>query len=608
MKPNDWDKIQDLFVKAAELNKEDRIPFLKSECGDNKELFDEVLSLLESDEEIHPILNQKASDLIDLERELNFIGEEVGSYRILEEIATGGMGTVFLAERSDGYFEQKVALKIVKPGLSTIPIIRRFQQERQVLANLQHPNIARLLDGGVTKDKRPFFTMEYVDGIPIDKYCDANKLTIKERLELFVEVCGAVQYAHNNLVIHRDLKPNNILIKKDGTIKLLDFGISKVLSAEGNDQDMPTITQAEINLLTPEYSSPEQFRNSNVTVSTDVYSLGLILYKLLSGKAAHEFTNQTYSEYEQVVCEQSVIKPSTIISRINSGNESSREIFKNRKTHLSKLRKILAGDLDNICMMALRKDPLRRYASVEMLANDVERHLINLPITARKESFLYTSQKFIKRHKKSVLAAAILFVVVNSLVIYYTVQLKLERDRAQKEAQKSEQIASFLQDLFLVSDPNESKGESVTARELLDRGANRLKQSLHDQPEVQSQLLNSIGRVYTNLGLYRSAENILLNIKESADKKIIDSEAHVETLLNLVQLYRIEGKYDSAEVMLNNAIEECQNNFDEYHILLGECYLSLGEFNYETGDYASSRNMYNKAKKIFLQNYGEEHE
>ena len=600
MKPTDWDKIQDLFLKAAEFNKEDRIPFLKSECGDNKELFEEVISLLESDEEIHPILNQKASDLIDLERELNFIGEEVGSYRILEEIATGGMGTVFLAERSDGYFEQKVALKIVKPGLSTIPIIRRFQQERQVLANLQHPNIARLLDGGVTKDKRPFFTMEYVDGIPIDKYCDANKLTIKERLELFVEVCGAVQYAHNNLVIHRDLKPNNILIKKDGTIKLLDFGISKVLSAEGNDQDMPTITQAEINLLTPEYSSPEQFRNSNVTVSTDVYSLGLILYKLLSGKAAHEFTNQTYSEYEQVVCEQSVIKPSTIISRINSGNESSREIFKNRKTHLSKLRKILAGDLDNICMMALRKDPLRRYASVEMLANDVERHLINLPITARKESFLYTSQKFIKRHKKSVLAAAILFVVVNSLVIYYTVQLKLERDRAQKEAQKSEQIASFLQDLFLVSDPNESKGESVTARELLDRGANRLKQSLHDQPEVQSQLLNSIGRVYTNLGLYRSAENILLNIKESADKKIIDSEAHVETLLNLVQLYRIEGKYDSAEVMLNNAIEECQNNFDEYHILLGECYLSLGEFNYETGDYASSRNMYNKAKKIFL--------
>lgn len=256
------------------------------------------------------------------------------------------------------FFEQKVALKIVKPGLSTIPIIRRFQHERQILANLQHPNIARLFDGGITEDKRPFFTMEYVDGIPIDEYCDKNKLTINERLKLFIKVCEAVQYAHNNLVIHRDLKPSNILIKSDGTIKLLDFGISKVLSAESENQDLPTITQAEINLLTPEYSSPEQIKNSNISVSTDVYSLGLILYKLLSGKSAHEFKARTFNEYEKVVCEQTITKPSTVLHKENVGeNEfSAVDISRFRKTQPKKLKNILNGDLDNICLMALRKE------------------------------------------------------------------------------------------------------------------------------------------------------------------------------------------------------------------------------------------------------------
>ncbi len=527
-----WEKVQILFSEALELKESERTSYLKEKCDGDEDLFNEVMTLLLADEEIHPILDRKASELINIEEKLNFVGEQIGNYKLTKEIASGGMGTVFLAERCDGVFEQEVALKIIKPGLSTIPIIRRFQYERQILANLQHPNIARLFDGGVTEDRRPYFTMEYVDGIPIDEYCDKNKLTINQRLNLFIKVCEAVQYAHNNLVIHRDIKPSNILIKEDGTIKLLDFGISKVLSAEGENSDLPTITQAEIHLMTPEYSSPEQIKNSNISVATDVYSLGLVLYKLLSGKSAHEFKTRTFNEYEKVVCEQNIPKPSTVIIRQNDDEEeiSTSELCENRKTQIKKLKKLLNGDLDNICMMALRKEPERRYATAEVLAYDIERYLKNLPILARKESFVYTSKKFIVRHKAAVTTAAVLFFVVNGLILFYTIQLKAERDKANLEAKKSEQVASFLQDLFLVSDPNESKGETITARELLDRGASRLMVGLEEEPEIKSQLLNTIGKVYTNLGLYNSAEELFLKINEIKNLETIDKETYVETL------------------------------------------------------------------------------
>jgi serine/threonine protein kinase len=608
MNQADWKKVQKLFNEAIELQKEERLQYLKEQCGQDLSLYNEVISLLSADEDIHPVLNKKASDLINIEEKLNFVGQQIGNYKIVEEIATGGMGTVFLAERCDGFFEQKVALKIVKPGLSTIPIIRRFQHERQILANLQHPNIARLFDGGITEDKRPFFTMEYVDGIPIDEYCDKNKLTINERLKLFIKVCEAVQYAHNNLVIHRDLKPSNILIKSDGTIKLLDFGISKVLSAESENQDLPTITQAEINLLTPEYSSPEQIKNSNISVSTDVYSLGLILYKLLSGKSAHEFKARTFNEYEKVVCEQTITKPSTVLHKENVGeNEfSAVDISRVRKTQPKKLKNILNGDLDNICLMALRKEPERRYASVEMLAYDIERYLSSLPILARKESMAYTTKKFVIRNKTVVITAIALFFIVNGLILFYTIQLKNERDRATKEARKSEQAASFLTDLFLVSDPNQSKGETITARELLDRGASRLMAGLEEEPEMKSQLLNTIGKVYTNLGLYNSAEEIFLEIKGNKNLEVVDKETYTETLVNLGKTYGFNGKYELAGDLLMKAKNEGEKYLPPFHPLLGDIYNTIGGHYYQTAVFDSSYEFYRKAEQNFLINYGKE--
>lgn len=602
-----WDKVQYLFNQAIELEALERVPFLKEKCAEDEELFDEVISLLNADEKVHPILNKKASELINVEKKLNFIGEQIGNYKLISEIASGGMGTVFLAERSDGVFEQKVALKIIKPGLSTIPIIRRFQHERQILANLQHPNIARLLDGGVTEDRRPFFTMEYVDGIPIDDYCDNNKLSIKQRLKLFIDVCNAVQYAHNNLVIHRDLKPSNILIKSDGTIKLLDFGISKVLSAEGEQKDLPTITQAEINLLTPEYSSPEQIKNSKISVSTDVYSLGSILYKILCGKQAHEFKTRSFSEYEKVVCEKTIPRPSAaFVNSTEVDKQSINEIAINRSTHINGLKRTLNGDLDNICMFALRKEPERRYASAEMLSYDIERHLNSLPILARKESFIYTSQKFIARHKTAVITAAVLFIIVNGLILFYTIQLRNERDRATIEAKKSEQVASFLKDLFLVSDPNKSKGETVTARELLDRGANRLMIDLEKEPEIKSQLLNTIGNVYLNLGLYNSAEEIFAKIKENWNLDFVDKETYIETLINLGRTYGFNGKYDLEKDLLVQAQKESEKYFPPSHPLFGKIYSNLGDHFYQTAVFDSSYFYHKKAEQNFISNFGKE--
>ncbi|MCB0748068.1 MAG: tetratricopeptide repeat protein, partial [Ignavibacteriae bacterium] len=389
-----------------------------------------------------------------------------------------------------------------------------------------------------------------------------------------------------------------------------DFGISKVLSAESNNQDLPTITQAEINLMTPEYSSPEQIKNSNISVSTDVYSLGLILYKLLSGKPAHEFKTRSFQEYEKVVCEQSIHKPSTgLVKSYEQTEESSLfDISQNRKISLSKLKKVLIGDLDNICMMALRKEPERRYASAEMLAYDIERYLNSLPILARKESFVYTSKKFIIRHKAAVITAAVLFFVVNGLILFYTIQLKAERDKANLEAKKSEQVASFLQDLFLVSDPNESKGETITARELLARGASRLMVGLEEEPEIKSQLLNTIGKVYTNLGLYNSAEELFLTINEIKNLEAIDKETYVETLINLGKTYGFNGKYKLAGDIFIKAKNIGEKYFPSNHIIIGELYSSLGNHFYQIADFDSSYIYYKKAEKNFILNFGKESE
>lgn len=549
-----WEKVELLFEEALKQDEIDRVNFLKKECGEDTELFNEVFSLLNEDSNIHSIFSKDISKEFFNQDNFEKKDSVIGAYRIISKIASGGMGDVFLAERADGEFEQKVALKLIRPGSSSSDIIERFKSERQILAKLQHPNIAQLLDGGITDEGLPFFTMEYVDGVSIDEYCDKNKLSIKQRLKLFSNVCSAVQFAHQNLIIHRDLKPSNILITESGQVKLLDFGIAKVFAENSEDAGL---TKTGLFVMTPEYASPEQIRSGTITTATDVYSLGLILYKLLTGSFPYEIKNFTPLELEKSICLTEAEKPSTLISkklktRKKEGDNSS-EIFITRNIEPEKLKKRLSGDLDNICLLALRKEPEQRYVSAEQLKSDIEKYLNGLPVSAHPPTIKYRSQKFISRHKIAISTAAIITVLITVLTTFYFLQLKQERDKARFEAEKSAKVSEFLIDIFKVSNPSESRGETVTARELLEKGAEKIETELSNQPLVKATLLKIMGNVYSTLGLYDEAKNLVeksLNIQKQIEPNSIETAGIYNSLANI---HILSGEYNQAEIMLKNS-------------------------------------------------------
>jgi serine/threonine protein kinase/tetratricopeptide (TPR) repeat protein len=556
-----WKQIQDLFAAALERPLADRDAFLRQACAGDEDLYREVTSLLQADSDAHSILDGSAIDAVGIPAELSFEGKRVGAYRIVKQIGVGGMGAVYLAERADGQFEQKVALKLIKRGMDSEEILRRFQSERQILAQLQHPNVARLLDGGMTDDGLPYFTMEYVEGQPIDTYCDSRQLAIGERLHLFQTVCSTVQYAHRNLVVHRDLKPSNIMVTEDGTLKLLDFGISKVLTSADDAAEATRLTRMGMKIMTPEYASPEQVRGEPVTTTSDVYSLGIILYELLTGHRPYKFPTRSPIEIENVIRTTEPRKPSTIVQQTETDEQGTTTstpelISRTRRTLPDKLRKRLAGDLDNICMKALRKEPEQRYTSADQLLQDITAHLNGQPVSARPATVGYRLQKFVRRHKAGVLTAATVFVVVAGLVAFYTTRLTEERDLAQLEARKAAQVSEFLADLFKVSDPSEARGEKTTARELLERGAQRIESELKDQPEVQATMMAVVGNVYHNLGLYKEATPLLENAL--AIRRSVFGAEHMDVASSMndlgILLYH-KGKYEDAEFHFRTALE-----------------------------------------------------
>ena len=606
MNEDRWQKIELLFEEALKLESSERENFLKKKCGDDKELFDEIISLLNEDSNIHAILREDLTGSINLPEEINYEGKIVGAYRILKKIAEGGMGSVFLAERADGQFEQKVALKLIKQGLNSAEIVRRFQSERQILARLQHPNIARLLDGGLTDEGLPYFTMEYVEGEPIDKYCDTHKLTIDERLKLFIKVCSAIHYAHQNLVIHRDLKPGNILITEDGSVKLLDFGIAKVFTEDEN-AELTMITRTGLFLMTPEYAAPEQIKGEAITTATDVYSLGLILYQLLTGSFPYEIKSLTPLELEKVICHTNPDKPSTLITKTNKSTAgdltNTAEVFEKRKIDAYKLRKKLLGDIDNICLMALRKEPGRRYSSAEQFKSDIERYLGGLPVIAHTPTIKYRTEKFIQRHKIGLATGVIAVLLIALLTTFYFLQLKEERDKAQLEALKSAKVSEFLQNIFKVSDPSESRGQTITARELLDRGAEKIETELKDQPDVKATMLEVIGRVYTKLGLYKEAEPLIENSLRIREKLFGENSLETsKSLAALGELSNLKGDYEKAEELLNKAID-IQNNLSIENELEKVKVLSELATNYSvTGKFDKSDSLYNVIIDLYSRN------
>jgi serine/threonine protein kinase/tetratricopeptide (TPR) repeat protein len=412
-----WERLKEVFASALELQEGEREAFLRNACGDDDGLVAEIQALLSAHD-------SNPSESIELSVSAvraagKWEGRRIGPYRVIHRIGSGGMGDVYLAARADDAFNRRVAIKLVQTGIDTEQILKRFRHERQILAALDHPNIARLLDGGTTNDGLPYFVMDYVEGTPITTYCDTHKLSIPERIRLFRDVCLAVHYVHQSLVVHRDLKPNNILVTPDGVPKLLDFGIAKLLKPDffGDPLDA---TRIEFRLMTPKYASPEQVRGEAVTSASDVYSLGVILYELLTSRRPYRLKTDSSDEIFQAVCDQEPEKPSTCAlklehsenQRAQTESQSTAMIAQLRATVPERLRRELGGDLDMIVMKALRKEPQRRYSSAEQLSEDIRRHLEGLPVTAHGDTTRYRAGKFIRRHKAGVAAAGLVIILL----------------------------------------------------------------------------------------------------------------------------------------------------------------------------------------------------
>ncbi|MBZ5550104.1 MAG: protein kinase, partial [Acidobacteriia bacterium] len=417
-----WARIKEIVATALELDPTQRAEFIRKQCGDDERVRQEVESLLSHHDGADSVLENPPAGNLFPAAEQKLIGHRIGAYRIVREIGQGGMAVVYMAARDDREFVRQVAIKMVRDGGNHSEILRRFRNERQTLAALDHPNIVKLLDGGTTEEGWPYLVMEYVEGLPIDRYCDQNGLTLRRRLELFRLVCSAVHYAHRHQVIHRDLKPRNILITEDGVPRLLDFGIAKVLAPELVVDHASTV--GEWRPMTPEYASPEQVKGQPITTAADVYSLGVLLYEMLSGHRPYHANFSSWAEIERAVCEQTPVEPSAAVkrsARLSPTLESSSEpaasrISKNRSMSVDGLVRSLKGDLDTIVMMALRKEPPRRYPSAAEFSRDIERYLSGLPVKARRPTFSYQGLKFLRRHQEAAMAIGVALVVFAMLL------------------------------------------------------------------------------------------------------------------------------------------------------------------------------------------------
>ena len=586
-----WKEVKAVLEEALEQRPEARAAFLESACAGRMEVRREVEALLAMHEGADSFFESGTrGPVAALASEALRAEGRIGPYRLEEEIARGGMGAVYRARRADGQFEQEVALKVLRRGLDTEDVLRRFLIERQILASLHHPHIARLLDGGATEDGRPYFAMEYVRGTPIDEYCDARGLSVKARLALFIEVAEAVQAAHQHLVVHRDLKPSNILVTEEGAVKLLDFGIAKLLDAsEAAPGAEAPLTRTGQRWMTPEYAAPEQVSGEAVTTATDVYQLGVVLYELLAGCRPYQLTTHSAWAVERAVLEQDPRPPSTAASEAGRSAAHS--------TSARRLSRRLRGDLDTIALKALRKAPARRYVSVEALTTDVRRHLNGLPVTARRETVLYRMRKFVLRHRAGVAAAAAIVLLLVGYAATVTVQAQRiaeERDRAQQETEKTEQVAAFMEQLFEASDPGEALGDTVTAYELLERGVQRID-ALETQPAVQGEMLRVMGTAYTSLGDLRQGKRLLQRALAASKRSKGNTPNVIKSLNELALVLRMEGHFAEAEALFREALEKGRAHYGSEHADVATSMTDLASVLRREGEYAAAEPLFREA-------------
>jgi eukaryotic-like serine/threonine-protein kinase len=539
---NRWEKLKAIFTDALSMKDAEREAYLQRVCGADRELLQEVQSLLQAYDTPgaldRPLDELKTSALRSFEGR-TVKGSTIGPYRVLGELGYGGMGSVYLAERADGQFKQKVALKLMRTGFTSDEQIRRFRIERQILAALNHDTIARLYDGGITDDGQPFFAMEYIEGQPIDTFCNNHTLTIRQRLHLFLKICDAVHYAHRKLIVHRDLKPGNILITTDGNVKLLDFGVAKTLNANDILGEAVPLTKEGLLPLTPTYASPEQVRGEAITTASDIYQIGIILYELLTGVRPYEIKGRSPAETEHIICEEEPTRPSNAVPK------------------KSLLHKQLYGDLDTIVMKALCKEADRRYDSAEQLASDIRRYLAGKPVSAHPDSRLYRARKFVRRHRLGVTAVAVITLLLIGYaltVTWHSQRTEAALDQAMRETEKAEQVTAFLMDMFQASDPAEALGDTVTARVLLERGVQQAGQ-FDNRPDLQAQMFDVIGQVYGRLGRYgRAAELLEQALDVRRDHYGMEDRNTAMTKVHLANVLRKAGDFNTADSLLQDAL------------------------------------------------------
>lgn len=531
------DSVAELFGRALEAAPEQRAALLADACADRPALRAEVESLLAAHGSLGSFLEIRP---VEAARAPQVPGARIGPYRLLAELGHGGMGTVYRAERADGAFEQEVALKLIRQDLGSEALRQRFLRERQIQARLAHPNIARLLDGGVTADGWPYFAMELVRGTPVTEYCDRQRLPIAARLELLEQACRAVQHAHAHLIVHRDLKPSNMLVTEDGVLKLLDFGIAKPLTEE--PETAGSLTHAGLQPLTPEYAAPEQLRGEAVTTATDIYVLGVVLHELLTGRRPRP------GRAEHAALEPEVPDPKVAAARASTPE---------------RLRRALAGDLEAIVLQALREEPEQRYGSVAALAEDLRRYRSGQPVHARPATLRYRTMKLVRRHRFAASAAA---VALASLLLGLAASVwqaraaARERDRAEAAAAEASEVASYFVELFRSIDPENDSGRVVTAKELLDHGAARVETTLAERPLTRARLQEAMAGVYLHMRLLEPAARLLESAVAARVQQQGDAHpALFEPLLDLGAIHYRATRYAQAQETLDRALRVAES-------------------------------------------------
>ena len=564
-----WERLQALFSRALDLPESERPAFVASESAGDTRLFNELMDLLAADagDATGKLLTNALGAAIEAtgrDRRNALVGRILGNYRLTSVLGHGGTGTVYLAERADRQYSAHVAIKVVDSATLQGDLGMRFRAERQILASLNHPNIARLIDAGETQEGQPYLAMEYVHGEPLDRFCDNRQLDLQARLALFLEICTAVQYAHQNLVVHRDLKPANILVTAEGAPKLLDFGIAKLLDT-GDAAAVLALTRMNDRLLTPEYASPEQILGRPVTTASDVYTLGVLLYELLTGLRPYTVpASASQLELERSICVTDPLRPSSAVSRLIERGPSVDEsdllaIAAARRLTPDKLSRRLVGDIDAIVMRALRKEPERRYVSVEQFAADVRRYLSREPVLARQGNWVYYSQRFVRRHSFGVAAGAAFLLFIMAFAVSMSIQTRriaAERDRAEQESLRAETVSEFMLNVFAAADPFTKQGQpEITARELLERAGRSVRADLRQHPEVRARLLESIGRAYRRRGdTVRSLGYLEDAVRIRKQVPGRDFAALITAMAELAVVRRQVGDVEGSEKILSEGV------------------------------------------------------